>query len=208
MGAARAVELVGLDHHIVARCRQQIVGAIVFRDSSQEGVALYVTLMKDVGTHARRCRLAMRSCHTKSFMLLGENAQHLCTLQHLKTLLAKPHQLLMLGWHGGRVDNQAGLRVLAGVRDVGDTLLVVNQHALFLQLPCEVGGSLIVACHHHATMHEVAGDSTHSDASGTNEIDSFYMIDIHLLFLSFCRFFTCYRCTPAIGGRVSPPRRQ
>ena len=164
--------------------------------------------MKDVGTHARRRRLAMRSCHTKSFMLLGENAQHLCTLQHLKTLLAKPHQLLMLGWHGRRVDNQAGLRVLAGMRDVGDTLLVVNQHALFLQLPCEVGGSLIIACHHHATMHEVAGDSTHSDASGTNEIDGFNMIDIHLLFLSSCNFLICYRCTPAIGGRVSPPRRQ
>jgi hypothetical protein len=33
-------------------------------------------------------------------------------------------------------------------------------------------------------MNEVAGDGTHSDASGTNEIDCFDMIDLHVLFSS------------------------
>ena len=128
----RAVELVGFNHHIVALSRQQIVRTVVFRDAAQEGIALHVALMQDVGAHARRRRLSMRTSHAESFMLLRENAQYLSSLHHLEALFAEPYQLLMVGGYGGGIDDEARLRLPAGLGNAFNAFLVVNQHAFFL----------------------------------------------------------------------------
>ena len=51
----------------------------------------------------------------------------------------------------------------------------------------EVGGCLVITRHNESLFQEVAGDSTHADAAGTDEVDCFDILDIHL--------FTIYEFT-------------
>ena len=134
----RTVELVGLYHHIVALLAQNIVGAIVLRDTTQEGIALHMTLMHDVGAHGRSGGFAMCTGKTKAFVGTGQRAQHLCPFLNLKSFLAKPYQFFVLGWNGRRIDDERGLQLLTGMGNVVDTLFIVNEHALFLQLAGQV----------------------------------------------------------------------
>ena len=46
----RTVELIGLDDHEVG-VGEDIVGAIVLRDTTEEGVAVEMALVHDMGTH-------------------------------------------------------------------------------------------------------------------------------------------------------------
>ena len=48
-----AVEFICLDYYVVALVGEDVVGAVVLRDTSQKGIAVNVTLVHDMGTHGR-----------------------------------------------------------------------------------------------------------------------------------------------------------
>ena len=47
----RTVEFIGLNHHVVALFGEDIVGAVVLGDTSEEGIAVDAALVHDVGAH-------------------------------------------------------------------------------------------------------------------------------------------------------------
>ena len=108
-----------------------------------------------------------------------ERAEHLCAFFYFETLGAEILQFLVAVGNGRCVDNQCGLAVFAGVRYFVNVFFVVNEHAFFFELGRERRGCFVVACHHHATTDEVAGDGAHANASGTNEIDCFNSFQFH-----------------------------
>ena len=101
----RTVELVCLDDNIV-RIGQDVVGAVVLRNASKEGITVQMALMHDMGTHGRRGRFAVRSCHTQALMLTGQRSQNLSALLYLKAILTEIFQFLMVGWDSWRIDHQ------------------------------------------------------------------------------------------------------
>ena len=64
----------------------------------------------------------------------------------------------------------------------------MHQHAFLLQMAREVGGCLVVSRHHESLFEEVAGDGTHSDAAGTNEVDCFDILNHFYLRFTNLRF--------------------
>ena len=65
--------------------------------------------------------------------------------------------------------------------DFVDVLLIMDEHALYLQPTGEFGGCLVVATYDKAFLNEVSGDGTHADATGSDEINCFYIFKFHLL---------------------------
>lgn len=63
-----AVELIGLYNDVIAAVGENIVCAIVLRDTTEESVAVDMTLVHDMGAHRRRSSLSVGSCHAKSFV--------------------------------------------------------------------------------------------------------------------------------------------
>ena len=57
----RAVKLIGLYHNQIAFRLQQNIGSVVARDASQESVAAYLGLVKQVRQERRSSGLAVRS---------------------------------------------------------------------------------------------------------------------------------------------------
>ena len=55
----RAVELIGLDNHIVALLAQYVVRLVVLRDTAEESIAVDVALVHDVSAHCGGCCLAV-----------------------------------------------------------------------------------------------------------------------------------------------------
>ena len=101
----RTIELVGFDDHEV-RIGQDVVGAVVLRDTAQEGIAVEMALVHDMSTHGAGSRLAMRTCHAESFMLTGQRAEHLGTFLDFETVLTEETQFLMIFRDSGRINNQ------------------------------------------------------------------------------------------------------
>ena len=85
-----AVEFIGLDYNEVG-VGEDIVVAIVLGDKSEEGIAVEMTLVHDVGTHSGCRGLTMCSCHTKSLVGLGQCAQYLSALLYLETIITEEH---------------------------------------------------------------------------------------------------------------------
>ena len=48
-----AVELICLDYYVVALVREDVVGAVILGNTTQEGIAIYMALVHDVGAHGR-----------------------------------------------------------------------------------------------------------------------------------------------------------
>ena len=48
-----AVELICLDYYVVALVGEDVVGAVILGNTTQEGIAIYMALVHDVGAHGR-----------------------------------------------------------------------------------------------------------------------------------------------------------
>ena len=83
-----AVEFVSLNDHIVG-VRKDVVGTIILRNTTKESIAVQMTLMHDMGTHRRRRRLTVRTCHTESLMLTCQRSQHLGAFLDVKATVAE-----------------------------------------------------------------------------------------------------------------------
>ena len=127
--------------------------------------------MHDVGTHRRGGRLAVGTGHAQSLVGLGEGAEHLGALLYLEAVLPEVLEFLVGIGDGRGIDDEARLLLLAGVGNLVDVLLVVDEHTLLLQTACQVGGRLVIAAHDKSLVDEIAGDGTHADATGADEID-------------------------------------
>ena len=102
-----AVKLVSLNHDVVALA-EDVVGAIVLGDSSEEGVAVYVALVHDVGTHGGCGGLAVGSGKAQALVGAGECTEHLGALLDGEAALTEKDHLLVLGRDGGSIDDQTG----------------------------------------------------------------------------------------------------
>ena len=69
----RAVKLVGFNDHKVG-IGEDIVGAVVLGDTTQEGITVKMALVHDVGTHGGRGGLTVCTSHTESLMLTCQGA--------------------------------------------------------------------------------------------------------------------------------------
>ena len=135
--------------------------------------------MHDVSAHGRCSRLAVCASDTKSFVRTCQHAEHLRTLLHFETIVAEVLQFLMLSGNGRGIDDQTRLVVTASVGNLVDVLFVVDDHAFLFELLCQRRRCLVVTGHNETFMNEVTGQSTHTNATGTNEIYSFYIFEFH-----------------------------
>ena len=87
----------------------------------------------------------------------------------------------MFSGDGRGIDDQTRLLLLAGVGNLVDVLFIMDEHTFLLQSARELGGSLVVAAYDQAFFDEVAGDGAHADATGSDEINCFYILKFHLL---------------------------
>ena len=100
-------------------------------------------------------------------------------LLHLKAVVAKPGQFLVCGRYGRCVNHKARSLVLACVRNLVDILVVMDEHALFLQLLCQVRRRAVVTCYNRATMYEISCYCAHADAACTDKIDRLDIFQFH-----------------------------
>ena len=194
----RTVEFIGLNHHVVALFGEDIVGAVVLGDTSEEGITVDAALVHDVGAHGGSGGLAVSACHAKSFVRAGEDAQHLGALLNFEAVFTEIHQFGMLSRNGRGVDDQRGTGIAAGLRNQIHVLFIVNQRTLFLELHGECRGCLVVASHDGTFVKEIAGNGAHADAAGSHEINGLYIFQFH--FLCFLQAFglpICYMILPA-----------
>ena len=190
-----AVELVGLDDHEVALVGEDVVGAVILGYATQERVAVDMALVHDVGAHGGSGGLAVCAGEAESLVGTGQGAQHLGALLYGEPPLAEEAEFLVRGGDGGSEHHQACLRVAAGVGYLVHVLLVVDEHALLLQLAREGAWSLVVAGHHEPPVDEVAGDGAHADATCPNEINSFNIFQFHFVLILLLRRLSRRRCS-------------
>ena len=176
----RTVELIGLDDDVIG-VGEDIVGAIVFGDASEEGITVEVALVHDMGAHGRRGGLTVGTCHAESLMGLCQRTEHLGALLDLKTVLTEELEFLVAIRNSRRIDDETRLLLLAGMGNLIDILLIMDEHTFLLQSAGELGGCLVVAAYHKTFLDEVTGDGTHADATGSDEINSFYILKFHWL---------------------------
>ena len=135
----------------------------------------------------------MSAGHAQTLVGACEDAQHLCALLYFESIVAEPCELLVGSRDGRCVDHETGSLVAAGMRNLIDVFLIVNNHSLLFQLLCEGRRRLVVSCHYHTAMDEVAGDGAHADAACTNKINSFNVFEFHYIYNAFS-FSTLYHC--------------
>ena len=138
-----------------------------------------MTLVHDVSTHRRGSRLAVGTSNTQSLVLTGQRTQYLCTLLYLETILTEINEFLMVGRDGWCIDDETVLLLTTSMWYLVDILLIVDEHAFFLQLAGQRTGCLVVAGNDQATLDEITGDGTHADATGSYEIYCFDIFQFH-----------------------------
>src|SRR3712207_3830947 len=102
-----------------------------------------------------------------------KSAEHLCPFLDFEASLAEEYQFFMFGGYGWCVDDETRFGLATGVWNFVDVLLVMDEHALLLELMREGRGGLVVACHNETSVYEVAGDGTHAYTACTYEVYSF-----------------------------------
>ena len=177
----RTVKFIGFDDHIITLGCQDVVGAVVLGDAAEEGIAVHMALVEQVGCHAAGGGLAVGAGYTKSLVVMSQGAQHLSTLLNIKVIGAEILQFGVLGGNRGSVDDEGRAGIAACLRNEVDVILVVYQGALMLQLMCQGARCFVVAPHDEATLQIVAGDGAHANSTDTYEI---YCIHFLLNFLS------------------------
>ena len=55
----------------------------------------------------------------------------------------------------------------------------MNQHSFFLQLASKGAGGLVVTSYDQASLDEITGNGTHTDATSSYKINSFYIFQFH-----------------------------
>ena len=179
----RTVELVGLDHHIVAIFVQQIVCAIVLGDTTQEGVASHLAFVQQVCQHRRRSRFAVRAGYAQTLCAACEQTEYVCSFLNFKTLCAKPCHFFVVGWYGWGVDHQRVRLVAKGFwYQVGIVFIMQLSPFCFKGLGQFTWG-FVVTAHRHPCSQIVAQQSTHTYAAGTDKIDRLDIFKIHYLTL-------------------------
>ena len=129
-----SVKFIGLNHHIIAVLAQDIVGIVVLRDTSEKGIAIHAALVHDMCAHGGCGGLAMGTCHTKSLVCMCQPTEHLGTFLHGKAMLTEIHQFMMFSWYCRGIDHQRGLGIATCAGYIIYIVLVMQQHALPLQL--------------------------------------------------------------------------
>ena len=138
-----------------------------------------MTLVHDVRTHTRRGGFAVRSRKAKSLEGSGKRTQHLRALLYLEAIFAEVDQLFVVVGDGWSVYHEARLGVFASLRYLVNIFFVVQEHALLLQLLCQLGRCLIVPSHHVTLLDEVTGNGTHANAARPYEIYCFNVLCLH-----------------------------
>ena len=122
-----------------------------------------------------------RECQPRrSLMGLCQSTKHLSALLDLEAIVPEILEFLVVIRNGRCVDDEARLLLLAGMGDFVDVLLIVDEHAFYLQSAGEIGGRLVVAAYYKSFLDEIAGDGTHADATGSDEINCLYIFDVHV----------------------------
>ena len=148
---------------------------------------LVVVLPWVPATHRPRLLRVMRpnTCarHAQAAAAAGDETQHLRTLVQLEAMFAKPHQLGVVGGHGGGIDHERRVRASAIVGDEVGIFFEVQACSFGYELLGQGAGRAVVAGHLFAPRQEVADEGTHADASCADEIDGLYAFYVHDIFL-------------------------
>src|SRR5574344_1041043 len=157
------VEFISLNNYEIA-VAQYVVGAIVLGDTSEEGIAVQMTLVHDMCTHGGCGSLSVCTSHTEAFMSTGESTQYLCTLLYRKTVLTEIFQFLVLSGDGWSIDYQTRLSISASLWNLMYIFLVMDEHTLAFQLFSQLRRSLVITGYYEAFVQKITGDGAHTDA--------------------------------------------
>ena len=166
----RAVKLVGLNHRELAGAREQEIAVVVAQHPSQESVAANSRHLKDMGRHARRGGLAMRSGKAQSLAVVSDDTQHLGTLYNLKSIVTEVAQPGMVAGHRRRVNHQRAVLVAAVTGNEVGVLVVDDFHPFLFQSLSEFTGCAVISRHLLALSKEIALQRSHPNATGSHEI--------------------------------------
>ena len=125
----RMVELVGLDGNQVALVAEHEVAVVRLEDATEEGVAIDMALLEQMGYHRTGGSLAVGASYTESALLARDDAEQLAALHHLEAVLLEPTELAMVLGDGGRIANNARGRILEGRIDGIDIVFEMNVDA-------------------------------------------------------------------------------
>ena len=85
----------------------------------------------------------------------------------------------MVGRDGWCIDDETVLLLTTSMWYLIDILLIMDEHAFFLQLASKGAGGLVVTSYDQASLDEITGDGTHTNATGSNKIYCFNIFQFH-----------------------------
>ena len=180
-----AIEFISFYDYIVALVGKYVVGAVIFRNTAQESVTVYMTLMHDVGAHGRCRGLTMSSCYAQPLMGASQSAQYLCTFFDGKSILMEIHKFLVLCWDGWSKDDQCCFWILASLWYQVCILLIMDEHTFFFQIMCQLRRGLVVTSNNQLFVEEISCDSAHAYTASSYEIYCFNIFQFHYFLANF-----------------------
>ena len=87
----------------------------------------------------------MGTRHTEPLMSLCQSAKYLCSFLDFKAVLLEIAKFLMISRNGWSIDDKTTVLLFTRLGDFLNILIIMDEHAFFLQLKCQVGGSLVIA---------------------------------------------------------------
>ena len=182
----RAVELVGLDNAEGGVGAQKKVRSIVAEHSAEKGVRACSLNGEGVGRHRRRGRFSVGSREADRFRRGRDESEHFRTLHYCEAIAAEPAQPAMAFGHGGGEDNESVGRIAEPLRNKRVIVVEDNVDSFGLKGFGQARRSAVISGHTDAPAVEIAFESRHSYAAGSDEINVLYIFvaDAHFPIIS------------------------
>ena len=189
----RAVELVSLDNHQIARIGEHQITRIVFGDTAQKGVAIDMALFEQMREHGRCGGFAVRAGHTQAAFHTRDFAQHLRPFFDGEAMLPKIDKFAVFGRDGGCIDHQSRFVVQKFGSDLRHIVSVVNGNAFGFELLAQATARAVVTGHSITFRRKIARNGTHADAADSEKIDVFIIHSLVIIY-SFDTISNVYKC--------------
>ena len=112
----------------------------------------------------------MGTRYTESLMSTSKSTEHLSSFLQVEAMIAEISKFAMVGRHRWGIDHKSVVAVETWLGYELEVVFIMYLSAFLFELASKVTWRLVVATNDESTMEEVAGKSTHADASDSDEI--------------------------------------
>ena len=164
----RAIKLICLDHHIIALSIEQEISVIVIGNATKKSVGANMRGMEDMCQNGAGSRFAMRTCHTKSLLLAGNQAQHFRTLEDSEPLLTQPHIQRHILRHSRRTHHHRRCHIQ--LLHLIQAVIILHNNPLCFKRLRQRRRSTVIAHDTKTLGYEIPCQSTHAYATYTQKV--------------------------------------